>query len=536
MPKVPVYDTQQVQERPLSSVRNSAPQDTSLQQLGNALSGIGAVADRRAQEAQEDDDAAQLTEVLAGASDKLRPVLYEDILTRQGKDAFSAYQDTDKSLADIAKEAESSLRTDKQRDAFRKMWAQQRSGSLGQVSRHVASQRQAYRQNMAEVGAKSALEDAAAAWSNPEESAVAMQRGTAMIRANLQGQAPEVITEKVQAFESNVHAAKIDRMAIANPMVAKAYYLENKDKIDGLTQGKIEKLLDSEVLRVESQAKADSIVAGGGGIQAQLEKARAIADPKLRDETVSRVKSRYTEAKQIQAQFKADLIEEAGKIIVNGGSMDDLRPQHREALGPSGMASLKKYSSSNGEVTTNLGTYYKLQDMATNDPKAFEKVPLIQYAGDLEKSDMDRLSTLQRSIKKGDSKDLILGRTLKQIQDAALRGIGLKPTDEKASLFRRRMEETMKAEGIDKEDKDWREKAQAVADRLMIDGEVKGGFFGDPDKRLFQVNEGEQFFLDSASRVPDGEQAKIKAALQRAGIKPTDEAILQLYQWKNGIQ
>lgn len=539
MPRVPVYDTQQVEERPLAPVRFSTETDDSLERIGVTISQGADLLDRRAMEMQEEEDAAELTEAYAAASDALRPVLHGDILTREGKNAFGAYEDADAAMEDIGKNVEGGLRSDSQRAAFKKMWLSQRAGNLNTVARHVAGQRKAYRNNVAEVAAKSTIEDIAANYADPELVAEHMDRGLKMVRANLHGQEPSVVKEKGEAFVSQAHAVILDRMAVSNPLGAKTYYKEHKSEIDGLTQIKIEKLLDAEVLRAESQYQADKIVSTGKGFEEQLTEARSISDPKVRDETVRRVKDRFNEAKAIAAQEESELIEDAGKIVVNGGTLDDLRPEHREALGVSGMASIKSYLKSGGDVVTDLPTYYTLQDMATDRPEDFKKVQLIKYLGKMAKPELDKLYTLQRSMLKGETKDLVLGRTMKQIVDDGLNAAGIKTgakgNVKKANQFRRWVEEQADLEGIDKNTQDWRNKVQAIVDRGLIEGEVKGGIY-DPDKQLFETLEGEKFIIDDVDAIPESEQAKIINALKHRKLPVTDENIIDLYKRKNRIQ
>ena len=127
----------------------------------------------------------------------------------------------------------------------------------------------------------------------------------------------EIADRKVAEATSSFHATMVGAYSQdANGYIsANKYYQDNKDEIDGTVQIQIEKDLSNMRLTEASQIKTDRIVVSTDDYTEQLEAARAIKDPELRDRTVERVKVRHNEdankrrvAKQVQYEGAIDKI------------------------------------------------------------------------------------------------------------------------------------------------------------------------------------------------------------------------------------
>ena len=538
MLQIPRYDEQVVESRGVSGVKVTNTPDTGEGLVADAIGGVGQFAGDIGQQMQEDVDAAKLTEVFAGASDRIRKVMQEDILARKGEQSFTAAGEVDKIHEDIAREAKAGLRNERQRAAFDGLWARQREGNLNQTYRHIAGEKELYKKNAAIVGAKAAIDDVAADYDSPEDIARHIDRGRKFTIANLQGQDPAVIKEAEEAFISDAHATVIDRLVIANPTKAREYYKANKKQIGGLQRDRIEKLIESESLREESQLATDKIMLTIKDPKKQIEAARKFTGEK-RDEVVRRVKTRQQEERVAKAQIKTDLIEQAGRIIVGGGSLDDLKPEHREALGVSGIASMRRFIKSNiegSEVELDAERYYALLDLSVSDPKQFlkETERLITFVGFFPKKELEVIDRLRRSLSKGSTKDTSLLGTKNEIVKKSLWEFkNGKPSEKEMMEFRIAVDEEIEAQGVSKDDPEWRNKVQAITDKLLIVGEERGSVWG-KDKPYYK-SEKEKFYLDDIDRIPEKTAEEIRRWLERIGESSTDEDVIREYMEMKGL-
>lgn len=81
------------------------------------------------------------------------------------------------------------------------------------------------------------------------------------------------------------------------------------------------------------------------------------------------------------------------------------------------------------------------------------------------------------------------------------------------------------------------EEIQTIVDRLMSDVEVKGRYWWwpDPDRKLFQTEEGETPFVEGVEQIPERDRKELEAALTNSfGRKPTDEEVIEV--WNDFIQ
>lgn len=508
--RVPFQDVQQIEERAITPVRYDLPSEAPMEGVGRALQEGGKLLDIRAREMQEEEDAAVLTETFASASDQLRPVLHGDILARQGKNAFSAYDDAAEVMKKIGEEAEANLSTEHQKMAFRQMWLKNRAGNLNTVARHVATQRQAYRKNVAAAAQNSALEDIAANYADPELVAEHMQRSERMIRANYLGQAPEFIDAKIGQFRSKVHSVVIERMIEADPMAANAYYKEHKSEIDGLTQMEIEKDISGEVEKAQARNYVDKIMGLQMSERDALAKARKDLSGDVQDKAVQRIRARYNEAGVIEFERVRRNANEANQIIMQGGTPDDFRPALTRNLTAAQINNYwegteRRQAGTLGETSSRR--YTELVKMATSpDAKkreAFAKMPLEVEYPLMTDEHWKKLRTMQRSIVTSgvpSAKMSAISSAMARSEERLNRfmsGMNEKKAKKTKDTFERvllgRIEELQDAE----DRRATNSEIDSMLNDLFMEVSVKdSGLFSDTRKRKFELQPGEEGYID----------------------------------------
>ena len=489
---------------------------------------------------KQDDYLKASKDAFVASSDKTRAFLNGDggIYSKRGRDALGTVKLTDSELDKISGEAQEFLTNDTQREAFSSLWNRHRSTSLDGVSRHEMRQRNVANVQTTEAMLADSLDNALNNFTDQESINESIENTVIAIRTNGQGQSEEVMTQQIDAAISNIHKGVIDRMLVDDPKGAREYFSKNKNDVEGKDNKIVEAALKAGILRGDAQEKTDKIMADIANPADQLKEARAIRNPELRDETVMRVKLRQKDDAALVAANNKQLVEggwaaveqglEAGTGTDDLLKMVDKMPTHKDR---ENMRKFIDKKVSGEDIVTDPDLYYRLRVMSMDEPGQFKKTKLTDFYADLSLSDRERLIDLQQSI--GPDGDTA-GRTLNQMVTQSLRSIGIdtgagagKPDKKLTSTFWRKVEdELVNFKEVNGREAN-RSDQQAIIDNLIIEGEVKGRTpFFDPDVRLFQVEEGQEFFIEE---VPKEERAEIIEALKRKNLPVTNDAIVSLW-------
>lgn len=293
------------------------------------------------------------------------------------------------------------------------------------------------------------------------------------------------------------------------------------DRIPTAQRMKLWEKANVEYDKIQGQAATDIIVSEGGTLKEQLEKARKIADPDIRDNVVTRVKTRYNEDQTISAAVSKQNIEAAWskveQLVENKQGQealdaipDDIPHAEREKM--------KKYIQS-PTTETDWDYYEELSNMAPDELKD-------------EKIDITRLSPAHRKQFIDDQAEIREGRVpviggVAGLANEYMDTVGIKNKKDRG-LFRNRLrleiEEEARAKG--KEKLSFEEK-QKIMDRMSM--EVRFKKFG-PDKKIkaFKLEGDENF---SKVVVPDDMREKILRAVQAKAPNRalTEDEIKEIY-------
>jgi hypothetical protein len=560
MPRVPTYDGPQVApariNTPYQNIQTSPVEfgGAAGRGLEQVAAGIGTTANllaRRAEEMRKEDDAAAAMEGYSKAGARIRDVLHDQekgVLSRRGAQAMGALNDSKRELDAIYRDVSSGLKNEDQRRQFKQLFDRRQSAELDGVARHVARERQAYKDEATAALVTGAVEAAANGYRNRTAISEALSVSETAIRANGQGKPPEVIKQQLEAARSAIHRGVVERMSIDDPTGAKAYYDRVKGEVDGKDHAQIEKLLKDGVTRQVAQGHEDRIARtiGAGNLDDMLKEARKISDPAVRDDVVQRVKIRFAEHKATRDEAERANRDSAWGTILGGGGVDQVPTTVWSGLDGTTQKAMVDYVENRARRAardnSDMGVYDKLNRMITSDLEGFKSYDILRHAPDLSERHLEKFLDLQRAARgaDGDGKVTQL-RTANQMVDDTLRKIGLDPSpppDKRAeanrvALFRSRVQDELEALERREQRKAKPEDVQGILDRLIISGEVRGtgllGLIRDPDKRLYEAEAGEEFFVSEVAALPRGERSKIEEALRRAGRPINDRAIVDLF-------
>jgi hypothetical protein len=552
MPKVPVYE-EQIQNRALPGAQSSA--QVSAEDFGF---NIGRVGQSLALKIQQEADDVALMSSTAKLKERSNRALYDPeqgYLNKKGKDAFEIADDAVSDYDKMAAEFEGELATTRQRQAFRRVALNMRNDYDLLIQRHVAKERQEYDATEFQAFIKSSQDRAILNYTDPMMIAAETEgiRAATAAFAARNGKGKEWADRFTFDQMSATHVGVIERMlANQQELKAKEYFGAVKNAITGPDAIKVEKAVESGVLRAQSQSVADNIMLNTPDEGEIYAKVREIKDPQLRDAVQARVDADLNRRDRATNEMRESYMMAFTTRIDQGQSIDqmmgtvqwwNLTTGQRTAL-----KAYAKQKSKGGEPETDWETFYNLTTLASTQTtrNKFLQENLLSYRHKLSDAEFRHLTELQRSMRSGqettDQKALLQGyRTTDRIVDDSLRTAGIDPTPkqgssdaERVAKFRRLVDEYIIGYKIKNKTplppSDI--EIQQYVDQLLVKGKVRGsGIVWDDTKFAFEADP-EKAFVVSVKDIPPKEVTKIKEALRRMGSPITDAEVVATYNLK----
>ena len=373
--------------------------------------------------------------------------------------------------------------------------------------------------------------------------------------ARLTGLGPDAAADETLKFTTGVHDGVIAQLLTANqPKQAEIWYEAAKDQITGAAQApivaKIQKANHETSIRGDAQRQADAIIRAGGKLQDQREKAKAIADPEVRDRALDYIEHEANlREKAERDDGEADLLR-AYNLAEQGGLAAVQRATRADGsslwlnLKGSSRSELRSYvrvRATGATVKTDMGALYTLLTLSSTNPNEFLTTNLLDYRNKLSDGDLEQMMRLQAQKREGKpAGEIFASEGLQnEIIDTGLRQMFGPDWEKKmksdpdlsnrVGAFRRAVRE-----GVEREHpgtKATRPDIQAVVDTLVAPTQryVDGWFSNTPARYAFETAQAQ---VKSVADVPPGERQKIEASLRRKGIAVTDAEIVKWFNEK----
>lgn len=569
MPEVPTYGGLKVSTAPIPGVRKTAAEtaistgaglEQAKGQTGEVISAIGANVAARgtaifSRLAEEQRQAADETALL-DAETQLGKWENERLnhgdnaaLGVHGKDAMDLPSTVGAEFDAKASDIATKLTSDKQRAAFARSRANHALNLNGQLERHAFGEMQDYQkgvlQSAIETGTSTAILNANDLRRAGDE-LQKMQTALDTLGPKTGMSAEQLIVAKRQAA-TGVHVGIIDSMLTdGHYKQARAYFDEANQhgEIDGAAAVKVEKALEVGGRRGEAQKQSDAILAAGGTLTQQREKARGIDDPELRDEVMQRIEHESdVQASATRAQDEARSTS-AFSIVDKSHDVATIPPGMWANFNGSTRASLRSYAEHLAKgipIQTDLPSYYRLMTMAGAAPEKFVNENLLDYRGKFDEPEFKQLAELQRTIRQGDrakaDKDLAGFRTKTELINDSLTQYGFDPkaTSDSAqgkaiAQLRRMVDQSVDADQAGGKKVD-NAQIQGHIDRILgADVKTPGSWralvqpfsydFFDQTKKLIDTTAGD---------IPAAERTQVEDALRRHGQPISDATVLNLW-------
>lgn len=140
---------------------------------------------------------------------------------------------------------------------------------LGQLqesmAQHAQQQRKVWMTQSSDERIQATLQDGIAFYNDPARwgQAIATMKDEVLSQGEMNGWTPDIVAEKQRDTVSKAWTARIDRMAIDDPVAAQRLYRANMDQVSGAETIAVEKMLKATVTPVQTAGLATRIMGGG---------------------------------------------------------------------------------------------------------------------------------------------------------------------------------------------------------------------------------------------------------------------------------
>ncbi len=270
----------------------------------------------------------------------------------EGADAQGALEDYEAWSTEWRTENDKTLENNAQRRELSLILDPYSASHKDSLSFHAATEHKKYLDSVAVGSIESAKADVAVEPFNPLMYKLAIADGVAAIKeAN-----PGVdTTGLIRRFKAETASVKAMSMMNVAPDLAGEFIEKEKGALGGAYPLLVKKLHEAQV-RQDSQKEADIIMTKKPGFEDQLNAARDIKDPEVRDATVARIKARHDEINKI--------INEKNQNIQNGlANGIENAPSSESAMDIALSAPTQEMSSS---LMTYARAVHKVEAVSTN--------------------------------------------------------------------------------------------------------------------------------------------------------------------------
>ncbi|WP_225913315.1 hypothetical protein [Pseudomonas asgharzadehiana] len=264
MPRVPTYDTAQVQQQPTGAIQlqGVAPDTTSIAQ---GLQTLGRGAQMLMDKEREKADTALLMDADNQLTKWQQQSMYGEngAYTRKGQNALDVTNQTldqfDKAQAEIAK----TLTNDQQKTRYAQIVNSRRNSLSSDLNRYEYGERQNYYGQVEKAQLETSMQGAALEYQDPSKVDQYRQKVDAVLssRAQRLGLSPEAAQAERLETNSGMSSAVIQRMLIDSPQKAKSYYESYKDTMTAEDQIRTSNGIDQGFRRLEAEARQRQVEA-----------------------------------------------------------------------------------------------------------------------------------------------------------------------------------------------------------------------------------------------------------------------------------
>lgn len=359
--------------------------------------------------------------------------------TRKGKDAMGLPEELHADFVKFSGGLEASLSTPEQKAAFARLQGEEWSNIDTTVRRHVLGEAQQYHAGELKATVDNGIDSAIKNALDPKMVQADLTKVVSAIKTSAKslGLGPEQVDAQVAAAQSATHVGVIaNLLSLEKDQEASSYYAAVKGQVAGDKQDQVQKALDEGTARGQGFKQADQIIAAGGTLTEQRDKAKQIDNPKVREIVEQRIEHESAVKDRADKETEVENSRRGFDILDRTPDVTRIPPALWTSYDGGTRSAMMSYATrrAKGEpIETDQEVFYKLISQAGDAPEAFVKENLLRSRARLNDSDFQQLASLQLSIKNGNSK--LAEKTLQPynvdtaIMDDALTLYGIDPKD-----------------------------------------------------------------------------------------------------------
>ncbi len=266
MPRVPTYDTAQVQQQPTRPIQlqGVAPDTTSIAQ---GLQSFQRGAEILANKSREQADTASIMDADRKLTEWQQNTMFNPeggVYTRKGGAALDITNQTLGQFEEAQAKIAETLTSEQQKARYAQIVASRRNSLSNELNKYEFAQREQHYDDTAEGQRRSAIQGAALYANDPQQLAYYQAKMNVVEGAEAQrkGLPPELAEQKRLEANTRLNAAVIEQLAAHDPMKAKQYFMDNAVSMTADAQlraaSMLKPLIDRQVgVSVGSQAVQD---------------------------------------------------------------------------------------------------------------------------------------------------------------------------------------------------------------------------------------------------------------------------------------
>lgn len=365
MPKVPTYDSQQVQTRALPNVQQRVDTRGAFgQQFSNSLVNAGQQVFDIGLKIKREDDEAAIKDAVTQTRSAINKVQYEGDDAYFGKKGENAYKDLipgQERLEEIRKEHSKNL-TPEQAKKYNEIMADYLVREKEGMSKYALGERRSWQNEQDEALVIQAQKDAMLRWNDTEPYEDQIRSGINNIAAR-NGWSPEKRKLKIEESLSTLHVSNIENLIQQDPDVAEDYFKKHGDNISPQLHGKIRDNLDEAQDDKWSLKEADRIFANFESDVDRYDEARKIKDPERRKLVMGQLDRDIARQKRADAERALDVYNKAS-LDLEEPNTSPLQwklehPDKWELMTPSQRDRLMD----GNDVETDINVYYEIKGL-----------------------------------------------------------------------------------------------------------------------------------------------------------------------------
>lgn len=264
MPRVPTYDTPQVQDQPGRAVQLSgiAPDNSAIQQ---GLASFQRGAEILVHKERERVDTAAVMDADNQLTKWQQQAMFgeQGVYTRKGQNALNITNQTLEQFEQAQQEVAKSLTTDQQRARYAQIVASRRNSISNDLNRYEYNERQSYFGQVEQGQLETSMQGAALDYQDPAKVQAYRAKTDAVLasRAERLGLSPEAAQAERLKVNSGMSTAVIQRMLIDSPQKAKGLFEAYKDTMTAEDQIRASNGIDQGFRRLAAEARQRQIEA-----------------------------------------------------------------------------------------------------------------------------------------------------------------------------------------------------------------------------------------------------------------------------------